>query len=180
MIVTPHAAFGYIILKNEVSAGETVDDNLIKGGSLVIYNPSTFEDGRFGDFDSGCVWLYIQGDVRHTNIFTNEQKHRTRGYCNLETPEDVGFFKIDIMADTKMFCISPTMNEEKTPRVPHVTFFKLLSGQSQELPAGTKLFLADGELSINGSNLTGARQIHVGSNARTATAVSDSYGFLFP
>ena len=180
MTQQPYAAFGYVILENDIEEGSVINDELFKDNTYSVFANSPFNDGRFGDINSGYVWLYLSGKIKHTNLVTNEIKYRTAGYCNIETKEDFGFFKIEVLEKLKMFCLGPTVNSNRTPSVPNVSFFKLLSGNSQSLPAGTKLFLAGGDLNINGTALSGARQIKFGSSQRLVTATSDCYGLIFP
>ena len=92
----------------------------------------------------------------------------------------MGTFRADFVEPTTLFCINALTNREKGSTVPNTTYFGLSAGQKATIPNGTKLFLADGELLINGNSIKGSRQIYFGSGDKEVEALQNTYGYIFP
>jgi hypothetical protein len=78
-----------------------------------------------------------------------------------------------------VFCVSPTPNSSRNPAVPPLDHFALASGASVVLKKGTKLFLAEGTLHVEGKDITGPKQIEVVSGDKSFSAVTPCLGLLF-
>lgn len=178
-----YPAFGYVVVRNSFPAGHVMDDDeIFSNGCFTITNPSPYADGKFGPPQGGYQWLYISGRIQHTNTETQAVQQRTRGFCNLDTPETIGTFRVESLEDSVIYCTSPFINKEKNPVSPNTTCFRLPQGQTAALVEGTKLFLADGTIEVNGVQIEGPRQVHVrvGTGPRQVTALSDCLGYIFP
>lgn len=180
METIPLPAFGYIVLKNILPVGCEINDELICANKYSIQDPSPFEDGNYGNLGFGYTWLYTRGKMLHTNTSTGETVERVAGWSNLVTQEEVGTFSIAVVEPMVTFCLNVQSNANRQPRIPVTQYFHLLAGEPCTLPQGTKLFFADGTLNINGSEISGPRQIRVASGDREVLAVSNCYGLLFP
>lgn len=180
MILKIYPAFGWYVVKDSFEAGEIFSNELFFDNVYNVHNPSPYSDGRFGNTLCGYQWLYVKGRVRTTNLETGVYADRTPGYCNLVTWEQIGTFRADFVEPTTLFCINALTNQAKGSTVPNTTYFGLLAGQKTIIPNDTKLFLADGEILINGNLIKGGRQIHFSSGDREVEALQDSYGYIFP
>jgi hypothetical protein len=134
---------------------------------------------KFGQTADGFIWLYISGQTKVTNIYTGETQLRNPGHCNLVTPETIGTFKHEIVEDSVIFCMSGRLNFEKLP-FPALQYFSLAGGSKVELSPDTKLFLADGSITVGGQTFTGPKQIKVGDTTKEFTANTQCYGYIFP
>jgi len=175
-------AFGYVVVKNTFPAGHVMNDGeIFLNGYFTVTNPSPYADGKFGPPQGGYQWLYISGCVQHTNVETQEVQQRTRGFCNLDTSERIGTFKVEYLEDSVVYCTSPVLNKDKFPVSPNTTCFRLPQGQTTTLAQNTKLFLVDGIIEVSELQITGPRQVHVRveSGPRQVTAVSDCLGYIF-
>lgn len=175
---TPYASFGYLILKNEIETGHSLNDEIFKDGHVEIVIPEPNDIGRYGQC-SGFSWLYTKGSIRWTNVYTGEQFVRSAGWSNIDSPAPVGLFHNEILEPTTVFCLGPTLNIDKIPKVPRTEVFRLTKDNQQTIPNNSKLFLAEGTLIINGTNYSGTRQLNVKTGDVVATASTDCYGLFF-
>jgi hypothetical protein len=181
MIQTPFAAFGYVVMRNQLGIGEVFNDELFTDGVYSVFKPSPFYDGRFGAINSGYTWVYTKGTMQHTNATTGHVQYRNAGFCNITTLETIGTTYAECTDAAEIFCVSPVVNKDKIPSVPVTAFFELAQGSTTTLPLGTKLFLCSGELQTSDTTLVGPRQITVSSGDVVVTATTNNcYGLLFP
>lgn len=78
--------------------------------------------------------------------------------------------------ETVIWCVGSELNNNY---LPDCEKWFLANGQSQTLPVGTKLFFAQGNLTINGANINTPTQVRVKTTDTTVTANEDCYGILF-
>lgn len=159
-------AFGYFILKNDISSGEVVNDDTLRGNTYV------------NDENFLTVWLQIAGQATDTNE-SGETQLRVAGDSTLSKPLMPGKNQLVFDTDMVIFCVSPSANAQKNPVVPVLQPFSLLAGQTVTLPVGSRLFLADGKLSIGGVEVSGTRQISFSIDDKVCTAQTNCLGFLF-
>lgn len=179
MILKALPAFGWIVLKDEFEAGEIFSNELFKENVYTVHNPSPYNDGRFGDTPCGYQWLYVQGRAKVTNLDTQEVSYRYPGHCNVEMIEQVGRFKVEFLEPTILFCLNGVTNAQKGG-VPNTSYFGLKAGEKRLLETNTKLFLASGELIVNGQSVSGHRQLHFTKGSKEVEAATDCYGYIFP
>ena len=174
MKTTVHPMFGYLILKQQIPANTVINDSPVKYGVVNIDDLS-----KFGKTSNGFVWLHTSGEMTFTDANTGEVQVRNAGYCNLETPEKLGKFKVEATQDSTVFCFNGELNNKKLP-LPALQYFLILENNTVELSANTKLFLADGSLSIGDQTFVGPKQIKVGDVTRVFTANTNCYGYILP
>lgn len=175
---TPCAAFGYVIIKNEMDAGDILNDELFNNGKYIITDSTPNDLGKYGDVGSGYAWLYTRGRLKHTNVYTNESEVRGPGWCNLVSVVEPGVYSAEILEPMVTFCVSPIPNKNRLPKIPKMEYFYLAKNSTTTLVVGAKLFLADGTMTAGATVLTGTRQVSVLSGDVIVTATSDCYGFL--
>lgn len=180
MILKVYPAFGWLVVKDLFDAGEVFSNELFTENVYTVHNPSPYSDGRYGNTPCGYQWLYVRGQAKVTNLETGTATYRTPGHCNLVTSEQIGTFKVEFLEPTTLFCINALTNTTKGSTVPNTTYFGLKAGQKTTLANGTKLFLVDGSLSINGTAFDGTRQIKISTGDKEVEALQDSYGYVFP
>jgi hypothetical protein len=164
-------AFGFYVVRNRISAGEVISDDVFFDGKVKVVEP----------FD--VCWLYTKGLVHNINIDTQEVSVRMPGFCNAVSKEKSGTWRADFLQDSTVFCLPPQRKDGSSSApalVDLVSPFVLPAGQTTNLPQGTKLSLCQGRVSINGSVIPELRQIEVKTGERVVTAVEDSFGFIFP
>jgi hypothetical protein len=166
--------------KLQIDVGEALNDELFSDNIYTVFNPSPFSDGRFGSIKSGYTWVYTKGVMQHVNATTGQIQNRAAGFCNITTLETIGTARAECTQAAEVFCVSPAANAGRTPVVPVTSFFELLQGATTTLPLGTKLFLCSGELQTADTTLVGPRQITVASGDIFVTALTNSYGLIFP
>lgn len=164
----PYVAFGYTVVKNVFTAGEVfisdpVVNNVFSVGDLFPY-----------------VWFYTKGTDVLINLDTQEQITKTAGDCTITMPYPKGTWRTTLPEDLELWCISPFINNDKTPPVPNVDIFSLRDGQETIVPHGTKLFLIHASIGVAGKVIPAGRQIEFVSGDKTVLAIGDAYGFIFP
>lgn len=178
MILKTLPAFGWIILKDSFDAGEIFSNELFTENVFTVHNPSPYGDGRFGNTPCGYQWLYVQGRAKVTNLETQEFTYRYPGHCNIDIPEQVGTFRLEFLEPTVLFCIN-MFNNPTRKTVPNTLYFGLKAGEKTTTTDTTKLYLASGEVLINGVKYAGHRQLKI-AEGREIEALTDAYGYIFP
>lgn len=158
------AAFGHYVIRNEIKAGEIINDDIYSNGIVNIKD----------SFDT--CWLYTKGKVNQVNIATGETSVRSAGYCNINPRESIGLWRADFIEDSTVFCVPPKNNG----LIESLNVFILAAGQSTTVPNGTKLSLCQGSISIGDKTVPEMRQIEFKNGSRVVLAVEDCYGFIFP
>lgn len=87
-----------------------------------------------------------------------------------------GTASYDIVGETHLWCVS---DDNNNGILPDVEKWFLASGQTVNLPVGTKLFMCQGNLTINGIEKSRPTQIHAKNNEISVTANEDSFGMNF-
>ena len=168
MIQKPFPVFGYVIVRNELTAGEVFTDQTIKENKYIV-------DEKFK-----TVWLQTKGHIHDVEDNTGATQDRYAGDSTLIKPEPIGHWTMQIVEDAVVFCLSPVVNENKYPQAPDVIHVAIAAGQTREFAKDSKLFLASGTLTVEGKTFDGPKQIRFASSAKTVTAVTNCYGLLFP
>lgn len=162
-------AFGHYVVRNRLTKGEVLNDDLYTNGCVAVSVP--FEN----------CWFYTKGLVHQVNVETGETSVRGPGYCNTVTKEKVGVWRADFIEDSTVFCVPPQPSTKSNPLlIDQLQPFVLPAGQAATVPHGTKLSLCQGKLSINGMVIPEFRQVELKSGDRQVVAVEDCYGLIFP
>jgi hypothetical protein len=165
MIVTPKAAFGYVLNLCTTEPGET----------------RTVQLDETGRAASGH-YFYVDGRVISTVQGTDEQlTDRVAGWLSCEhdnrasTPN--GVLNNSFPEGAQWVCIARQFNQ--TQGLPDVASLVLEDQVTETLTNGTDLYLVRGVLLIGDKTFTGPTQIRVRSGAVTATSQGKSYSLRF-
>ena len=172
-------AFGYVILKTKLKAGEVINDEMMQKNIFSIDNATPDVTGSISGSAGSYIWMLISGVHTYTNIITEDIDRHESGWCNLVNPLSVGMYKFDVVEDSEYICFSPIVNKDRSPPIPNLEYFYLDSGGSKELHAGTKLYLVDGLLYVNGNEIPSMRQIRIKNNKTKVTAIKKCLGYIF-
>jgi hypothetical protein len=179
MDVKPFPAFGYVLMKAKLKAGEIVSDDMMDKNFFYIDNPTPDSTGSISGSKGAYVWVMLNGIQTYTNLDTGDVDKHEHGWCNLVNPLTAGRFKFDSVTDSEHICFSPRANAHRTPSIPELEFFELGAGQERTIPTGTRLYLVDGELAINGKTIPAMRQVRFGTGATHVKANAQCYGLVF-
>jgi hypothetical protein len=172
-------AFGYILLRTKLKAGEVVNDEMMNNNLFSVDNPAPNVEGSISGSNGAYIWMLLHGVHTYTDIATGSVDRHERGWCNLVRPLSVGMYQFDVVEDSEYICFSPRVNHERTPVIPELEYFSLENGESRELPQGTKLYLLDGTLEVAGRDIPAMRQIRLSSGGRKVTAKGSCLGYIF-
>jgi len=176
----PYPAFGYVIVRVKLKAGEIVNDEVMQNNVCLVDTSSPNTQGNvISGYSGGFIWMLLSGVHTYTDVATGVVDRHERGFTNLIRPIKPGIHKFEVIEDSDYICISPIINENRSPTTPKLEHFSLSQNQSKSLSIGTKLYLVDGILNISGSEVSGMRQISIKSEDCTVTAISDCLGFIF-
>lgn len=179
MISVPHSAFGYVIFRTSMLAGEVLNDDLMTNNVMVVSRQTTSTDhGRLGNTDRQYIFYIFSGSHNYRNVETGEIYTFTRGYCSLEQGLPVGTYEFNLAESGDFLCFN-TFAANKDKLLPPLEVFKLEAGKSTTLPKDIKLFLAEGLLTVDNTTVPSMKQIKVVNEDKIATAVSDCYGLIF-
>lgn len=179
MDAKPYPAFGYVILRTKLKAGEVINDEVMQSNVFSVDNPSADHTGSISGSNGAYIWMLLDGVHTHTDIETGSVDRHERGWCNLVNPLHVGMYEFSVIEDSVYICFSPVANQTRTPAIPALEYFALENGQSRELAQGTKLYLLDGVLNIAGKEIPSMRQINLASGSKTVTAIGSCLGYIF-
>lgn len=179
MEAKPYPAFGYVLLRTKIKAGELISDDALINNVLYIDNAATDHTGSVNGSKGAYVWLLISGLHEYKNTETGEVKLHEPGWCNLVHKPAAGTYEFDVLEDSEQICFSPTVNSDRVPTIPQLEFFELSDGDSCELAQGTKLYLVSGNLSVAGKTIQSMRQVRIASGDQTVSAVGRCLGFIF-
>lgn len=149
-VYKPYAAFGTAFIKCNVPAGESREVKL----------------GIDGLVTSG-YYFYTHGEATCEVKETGEQlENRTAGWLNLDHKNSgastAGTLILTPIVDTEWFCISRIFNARGLPTLTSLIFEP---GEIKDLPNGTDLFLARGQLIVNSKQFEGPCQIRIRSSS---------------
>lgn len=161
-------AFGYVVIRNEISAGELISDDLFTNGLVTITVPF-----------STC-WFYTKGLVHNVNTETGEVSVRSPGFCNAVSKETTGVWRADFLEDSTVFCVPQPQGQKSPLIIDQLQPFVLLAGSSTTIAQGIKLLVCQGQLDIGGVAIPEFRQVEFKSGDKMVTAVQDVYGLIFP
>ena len=175
----PYPAFGYVIVRNKVKAGEIFNDEMLKDSVFTVENASPDLSGSISGSEGNYVWTLISGVHTYTNLETGEVERHERGWCNLVNKMNTGIFKFSVIEDGEYICFSPRANKDRTPVMPNLEHFEMKSGESKLIPQDTKLYLLDGSLKIGDIVMPSMRQIRFKTGDQNVTAIGDCLGYIF-
>ncbi len=153
----PYAAFGYVLVRNVYADGETFD--------------ATIES------DKAWTDYWSRGAFKNFNLTTDsEWIDFPTGFITRPGDYVAGVFRHTAVGETVVYCYDPAINRGFTPDMQP---WELEPGVQTLLPAGTKLFLCDGSMFIDGRRLVGPMQVSIKSDDKIVVGDSKCYGLLF-
>lgn len=126
----------------------------------------------------GNITLVTKGLITGVNRATAAPvPDRAPGYTNKDrTGLRAGTYDFTAQQASEWWCINQRINGN---RLPQVDIFSATMGQILELPAGTKLFLCEGSLSIGETQYDAPQAFQVDSEQTVFVVGEQCYGFLF-
>ena len=162
-------AFGYIVTRNIIAAGEVINDRDFSNGVFIV-GPNF-----------RTVWIYSKGLINNIEVNTGQEFACSAGYNNIQQAQPAGLWRAEVLEPTVVFCLPPDgVNNVEPPLNMRLTYFSLSAGQSTTLPQGTKLCLFAGELQVGSTVVQEMRQVEFKSGAKTVVASKTCYGAIFP
>lgn len=162
-----YPAFGYVVVKNKFTAGETFTAEPVFNNEFTV------------GIEFPYIWMYTKNGDTFLNQVTQEEVVYSVGDCTTTKPIPYGAWRSLLPTDMEMICISGFVNSNRTPPLPIVNIFKLSKDASTTILNNTKLFLADGTLNIAGTDYASVKQIHFKTGDKVVTAKEDCYGLIF-
>jgi hypothetical protein len=174
-----YPAFGYVLVRTKLKAGEVVNDEMMTNNVFTVEDPQPGANGNISGLGAGYVWFLCSGVHSYRDLATGVKDIHETGWCNLVKPMHAGSFEFASETDSEYVCFSPVLNAARKPVLPEIEFVEMEAGQQRLFPVGTKLYILDGELSINGKTFPSMRQVHVKSGDVSALANKKTWGYIF-
>jgi hypothetical protein len=174
-----YPAFGYVLARNWFSAGEVISDEIMTNNVFTVQDPKPGLAGNISNTGQAYVWFLASGQHTYQNLVTGELDVHEPGWCNLVQKMSAGAFEFQSTKDSEYVCFSPVLNAARTPKIPDLEFVEIEAGETATFPIGTKLYVLEGELDINGKSVVSMRQVHVRTGDITAKAKRKTYGYIF-
>jgi hypothetical protein len=152
-----HAAFGYVLIRNDYADGEVIEATVKSDFAFTTY----WAKGAFQNFNvsTGLDWVdFPTGHILRPGDYVG------------------GVFRHTAVGETVVFCHDPALNRNYTP---DIDVWSLDAQAQVVLPVGTRLFLCSGSLLIEGRKFDEPVQITIKSEDKIAVAESKCYGLLF-
>jgi len=158
------AAFGWIVHRVSVSAGEVFDlKNMRSTNTKRLSAQTMYTVGR------------ITGHyVENPSVPAIE---RVPGFATdlLPNPLPKLHLKMQAQEDSVWWCISLPTN----PSLPGVSYVRLQAGQSQSLPAGPLVFVFHGEATVNSRAITGPTPVRAQNDVLLTAGDGPVYAMVF-
>ena len=162
MQYTKYSFFNWNITKVSISQNEVFK---------IVYPEDTTrtETGNITLYTKGLITAIKQSDPDFIIV------DRIPGLYS-ETLKDIpaGTYIFTASTDSEWWCINYAANNNK---LPNVSMFRLNSGETITLPVGTKLFVCEGDHTINGTAATSPTSYDVSLAPATIFATTNCYGF---
>ena len=162
MLSTKYAFFNWIITSVKVLKDETFK---------VVYAEDTTraQSGNLTLYTKGLMTAVKDGDPSYVIV------DRVPGMYSQDLKDaPAGTYYFTVREDSEWWCINYTANGNK---LPNVSVFRLNSGDTIVLPLGTKLFICEGDHTINGTAATSPTSYEVSLSPATIVATTNCYGF---
>lgn len=179
MEAKPFPAFGYVLMRTRLKAGELINDEMMQNNLFSIDDPTPNMNGSISGSNGSYIWMLLSGVHTYTDVESGRVDRHERGWCNLVQPLQKGMQRFAVVEDSEYICFSPRVNQRRNPPIPELEYFSLEKGKSVVLSQGTKLYLLDGVLNVAGRNIPSMRQINLASSSQTLTAIEDCLGYIF-
>jgi hypothetical protein len=153
MLYKPFACFGYVILQNAYPKDSVYD----------VQTSST----------SGTLLFLTKGHMVFKNKETGEvlDEHFPGAYGSEWVDE---LYEVVAAEESVLFCLTPKLNRGYIPETMPVV---LSVNDTAAYDAGTRLFLCQGTIEVNGSEFTGPCQVGF-KGPQTIEAKTDVYGII--
>jgi hypothetical protein len=162
---TIHRAFNLICASVQYQQGQVItNDPLVQ---------SVFTVGS----DFPFVWMYTAGKDVLVNTKTGEMIERVAGQDLITSPIPPGEWRSTAPVDFEVVCFSPFINNDQLPLKDHLSPVVIPARETRLMPHMTQLFLAKGEIQVEGKSITGPKQVLFKSGAKQITAMTTVYGF---
>lgn len=149
----PFACFGYVLIANYYDAGEVFEVRSSSDSKTVLF----------------CVKGHTIGRNKQTGEVLEEY---VPGWFATEHIDMV--YENTAEEASVCFCFDPKRHNDY---VPPMDVVNSASGETVVCAAGTRLFLCEGTLNIDGKDFVGPCQV-LTQGAKQATAVTDVYGLI--
>ena len=156
MISKAHAAFGYVLISQSFADGEVYDAEV--------------------NNESNAILLYVKGTFLHKNATGTQSHDFFPGTVLFPKDYIIDTYKCTVVGEGLMFCLGSVANRGYLPKA---SKFFLAAGNSVTLPINTKLFHCEGQINVNGKELTDPTQLRSVSNPLNIQAATDCYGLIF-
>lgn len=177
MEMKSYPAFGYVLVRCKIQAGEIINDISVDNGVMTV--DSVSDSGVATVNNSEYVWLQVYGEQTYTEQVTGEPTVHYPGWCNLVEDISVGKHSIHVDSNSEHICLSSHLNESRLPKMPPLSLFNLAAGEQIVMPKETKLYLVEGTLDVAGAKIPSMRQVHFKSGAKTVSADTNCIGLIF-
>jgi hypothetical protein len=163
IVYTPYQAFGWKVFKVECSDGHSFIATTTKAG------PRT---------DAANIALYTQG-LLTGKALTDDQPVLDRPpgtYSQNLNPIREGQFEFTATGAVQWWCLNYEANGNDLPDVTPVV---MADAATQSFPLGTKLFLCQGNATVNGVAVTTPACLQASTVPLEVVASGNVYGFVF-
>ena len=169
-----YAAFGYVLMRVYPEVGQVTTEDALTNNIFTVNS-----DGTVNNTGNEYVWFLCSGKQSYRNLETGAITVHEGGWTNLTDPTPPGTYAVEFLTPSEHVCFSPLINSDRTPKIPELELVEMEQGTTRVFPNGTKLYVLEGELHINGSTIPSMRQVRVSTGDVTATAARKTWGFIF-
>lgn len=168
-----YRAFGHILVRTKLAAGEVMSDVWMRNGVIPIEKVD--DEGNIFIAKNAFFWFVAKGQHLYTNLDTGERKTLNPGWCSLTDPLSAGRQQLTVPVDSESVCFTVPPGEA----LPVLQVVNLKAGESKTFPVGTRLYVVEGELDIAGTAVGSMRQVWFTSGEKEARAGRDSLLIIF-
>jgi hypothetical protein len=160
----PHRAFDWVVCKVECPSGHTFRAEVTQSGPRS--NSANFTLHSAGVLNAKCL-------TDDLPMIT----HRLPGMSTLDlNPLRAGTFEFLAEQDSTWWCINFKSSNSSLPNIAPVV---IESNTSRTFHIGSRLFLGEGEATLNGNTLEFPISLRANTQNIEITCTANTYGFLF-
>jgi hypothetical protein len=164
MKIKAYPFFDKSIAHASIRKQEIVNDEAISGNVFEVLPDGSIADAGW------YIWTMLSGKIEHENLDTGAVILMERGWSTADKGwHPAGVYKINHVEASELICINHKNHGEVPPTI---KVHHLKDSDTASFKKGSKLFVADGRIVIDGKEFWGGRQISLLTDKQIVCAES--------
>lgn len=151
MKIKGYPFFGNTIAHASIRKQEVISDEAISGNTFEVLPDGSLADAGW------YIWTLLSGKITHENLDTGEVITMERGWSTVDKgTHPPGLYKITHEESSELICINHKNHPDGKPTL---KIHHMKDSETASFKRGSKLFVADGRVVIDGKEFWAGRQL---------------------